>query len=215
MYEEYERKSKLKYILVLIILAGLIAYGVYANGTRSHLNGLTEPIQTECEGGTEFTLRGYDVKIDYLYEYDATALVVHTKDYPGMSLERRLSPKDVALAWGSVAAYNETIDFHWKQRGRWVYWNTNTYEELKPIGDVSDVDSQSSNNHLVPADVNVRRQIAKIRRGDVVRIRGYLVNINAKSSNGAYFNWKSSTKRTDSGDGACELIYVTAVDWVE
>ena len=214
MYEE-NRKSKLSYVLILIILGGLIAYAVYANGTRSHLNGLTEPTQTECEGGTEFTLKGYDVKIDYLYEYDATALVVHTKNYYGNDLGNRLSPKDVALAWGSVAACNEMVNFHWRQTGRWVYWRTNTYEELKTVGDESDVDRQSSNNHMVPADVDVRRKIAKIRRGDVVRIKGYLVNINAENSKGTTFHWNSSISRTDTGNGACELIYVTDVEWVK
>lgn len=210
-----ERKSIFSYLIPLLILGGIIAYCVHGNGKRSHLNGLTEPIQTECDGGTDFPLNGYDVHIDYLYEYDATALVVHTKDYPGTGMESRLSPKDVALAWGSVAACNEMINFHWSQSGRWVRWRTDTYAELAPIGDSSDVDRQSSNNHMVPADLSVKKDVEKIRKGDVVRIRGYLVNISAKNGEGKKFYWNSSTTREDSGDGACEVIYVTSVDWVK
>ena len=215
MYYNDNRKSIVSYILIFLAIGGIAAYFIHAGGSKRSASGLSEPVQTEAKGGTSFTLNGYDVNIDYLYEYDATALVVHTKDYPGSDIGCRLSPKDVALAWGSVAAYNELIDFHWSQSGRWVRWRTDSYSELSPVGGEADVDRQSSNNHMVPADLNVKKDVEKIRKGDIVRIKGYLINISAKNSKGTTFTWRSSTSREDSGDGACELIYVTSVEWIK
>ena len=48
--------------------------------------------------------------------------------------------------------------------------------------------------------------MARVREDQRVRIEGWLVE--AKSSNSS---WRSSTTREDTGDGACELIYVCAL----
>jgi len=48
-------------------------------------------------------------------------------------------------------------------------------------------------------------------RGDQIKIKGKLVNIQAKLANkpGPYdITWNSSLSRQDTGAGACELIYV-------
>ena len=53
--------------------------------------------------------------------------------------------------------------------------------------------------------------------GDQVRIEGKLVNVKAKliSPGGRFdspeYSWNSSTSRTDSGAGACEVIYVEGI----
>ena len=214
MYGNENRNSIFRYILLLALIGGAVFYFRSNVGTRNSMGGLHEPTQTEAEGETRFTLDGYDMRIKYLYEYNAIALVVHTKDYMGVSLGDKLSPKDIALAWGSVAAYNKVIDFHWSQSGRWVHWRTDSYSELAPIGDSADVDRQSSNNHLIPADSAVKKDIKKIRTGDIINLKGYLVNVRGLRDDGAHFTWNSSTTRDDSGDGACEVIYVTSVEWL-
>ena len=54
-----------------------------------------------------------------------------------------------------------------------------------------------------------------VRRGDHIRIKGYLVNVDAVKPNGSEsYYWHSSTSRTDTGDGACEVIYATEISWV-
>ncbi|MBR1724720.1 MAG: hypothetical protein IJ723_06870, partial [Ruminococcus sp.] len=148
----------------------------------------------------------------YLYAYDIEGLVVHTHRYGGTGLGDQLSPVDIGIAWGKVAEYNDRIDFHWSQANRWLNWRTKTYEEIEPVGGEAAVMEQAANNHIVPADTSVKRKALKIRAGDHVRLKGYLVNINATKSNGATFWWNSSTSRTDTGAHACEVFYVTDVE---
>lgn len=62
----------------------------------------------------------------------------------------------------------------------------------------------SANMHMVPADDFVRRQIKKARPGSIIKLKGYLVSIVADDG----WNWSSSLTRNDTGDGACELIFV-------
>ncbi|MCR5597159.1 MAG: hypothetical protein K6G19_03210 [Lachnospiraceae bacterium] len=209
------REKDLSFLKVLIPLI-LIVIGVvlFLNGNvggrgRRSIPNIPEPKQTEAKGGTDFAVSGYNVHADYLYAYEIEALVVHTKNYYGNDFGAKLAPRDLALAWGNVAKYNSTVDFHWTQHGRWYFWQVDTYEELASVGTVDDVNRQSSNNHLIAANSTVRKSIKKIRTGDHIRLKGYLVSITATDSGGTPYYWNSSTSRNDTGDGACEVMYVT------
>ncbi|MBP5608699.1 MAG: hypothetical protein J6X66_10600 [Lachnospiraceae bacterium] len=214
-YQRRER-SVIPYI-ALAALVLLAAFFVYKGGRRRAVSGIGEPVQTEEKGHIDRTMDGWKLSIDYDYAYDIEALVIHTKDYPETSLGGKLAPRDLALAWGSVAAYNEVIDFHWRQSNRWYYWSASSYEEIAPVAlkgidATTSVSLQSSNNHIVPADSSVKRTIKKIRRGDHVHLKGYLVNINGSTADGKIYYWNSSTTRADTGGGSCEVFYVTSAE---
>ncbi len=207
-------KKIIVWLGILAVIGGSIGYVVYKGGSRQAYTGIRLPVQTEAEGITQKTVGEYTVNITYLYHYDIEALVVHTKDYFGWNVDDQLSNKDLALAWGTVAQYNNDIDFHWDQSGRWYSWRVNSMSELAPVGGVSDVSLQSSNNHIIPADDSVRQKVNAIRRGDHIRLQGYLVNVDGLGKGGKSFQWHSSTSRSDGGAHSCEVIYVTDVEWV-
>ena len=46
-----------------------------------------------------------------------------------------------------------------------------------------------------------------MRKGDRVRIDGWLVQANAPDG----WRWRSSLTRDDSGGGACEVVYVCSI----
>ena len=202
-------------VILAVLACFLVVSVIYKAGRRRSIAGIGEPIQEETTGYIEMNVAGYEVSIYPQYTYEIEALVVHTKNYPGFGLGNKLSPRDIALAWGKVAEYNEDINFHWKQSGRWVSWSVKSYTEVDKIGGVDYVSSHLSNNHLIPSNNSVRRKIKKIRKGDHIKIKGYLVNVDAENKNGKTFFWNSSTTRDDTGDGACEVIYVTDVIWLD
>ena len=180
-------------------------------GKERAIPGIPEPKQEKVSGGITKEIDGYSVKIDFLYSYDIKALVVSAKGYGGSRLGDQLSPKDLALAWGAVAEKNKEVDFHWRQSSRRYYWQLNSDAEVKRIGSLDTISLCSANTHLIPADDTVRRMVKRIKKGDYVRIKGYLVNIDAKKTDGSTFWWNSSTTREDTGDGSCELVYVTQI----
>jgi hypothetical protein len=65
-----------------------------------------------------------------------------------------------------------------------------------------------SNNHLLVDDEALKKLVRKTRRGDQVHISGYL----SKYSHDGGFSRGTSTTRLDSGNGACETIYVTGFE---
>ena len=73
-----------------------------------------------------------------------------------------------------------------------------------------EIETSSANMHMIPADPGVKRQLERVRAGQVIHLEGFLVD----ASRPGGWHWKTSMTRNDTGAGACELIYVESVDVV-
>jgi hypothetical protein len=132
-------------------------------------------------------------------DFQIRARVLSREDY-SWGNEADLSPVDLALGWGVMSdqAVLDRISIH--QSSRWYYTR---YELPAPIPD-SAIIQNSGNMHMIPADKRILNKLKKIRRGDVVQLRGQLVDIDADSG----WRWRTSLKRDDTGGGSCEIVYV-------
>ena len=130
--------------------------------------------------------------------FDIEARVLSREDY-SMDAESKVSPTDLALGWGRMSdeAILEQIDI--SQRNRFYYWRVEQF----PIPR-KEIEQNSANMHLIPADAYVAGQIDKVKSGELVRFSGYLVNL--KRDDG--WHWNSSLTRNDTGAGACEVVWV-------
>ena len=204
-----------KIIIIMVAIAVIIVGFVFfsGRGTRRSVPNLPEPAQTEADGSTAFETAGYNVTVNYEYAYDIKALVVSAHDYAPYNIANKLSPRDFALAWGDVAATNKEVDYNWSQSGRWYSWHVKSYDDIAPIGGENGVNSQSANTHIIPATDIIKDEVKNVKVGDCLHMKGYLVNIYATKP-GEVFTWNSSTTRYDTGDGACEVFYVTEIEWL-
>lgn len=143
-----------------------------------------------------FPFKGFQVQP--LASFDITARVLSKERY-FFGRESKLSQIDFALGWGAMSdsAVLESIDI--SQGGRRYRW----WARQLPIPK-NEIISSSANMHMIPADNALKRQLLRIKKGDVVRIEGYLVRVGANDG----WHWQSSLSRADSGDGACEVIFV-------
>jgi hypothetical protein len=68
--------------------------------------------------------------------------------------------------------------------------------------------SQISNSNLLPANEDIYKKIKSANIGDQVSFSGYLVDYSYDIGKG---EWRriTSTIREDTGNGACEIIYVS------
>ena len=135
-------------------------------------------------------------------QYQLSALIVHTKRYYSGPFGW-LAPWDYAACWGKVEEWLPYLNF--SQVGRFC---TYKYQNPSPV-DVEYVQCHMSNNHMIPSTLNIRRALHLTRKGDKVIVTGYLVWVMANLKKYGTTNWNSSLVRTDKGDGACEILYVT------
>ncbi|MCB5263052.1 MAG: hypothetical protein LHW64_03820 [Candidatus Cloacimonetes bacterium] len=115
----------------------------------------------------------------------------------------RLAPYDFALTWGDMPQYLDQMKF--RQTSRFCLYNMKKNATVDP----KYVQDHMSNNHLIPASKNIQKAMKKARKGDLIRIEGHLVNVQASKNGRMISAWNSSESREDTGNGACEIIYVT------
>jgi hypothetical protein len=157
------------------------------------------PVQAEV-GNSVFAVDDYI--LTRRARFDITARVLSREPY-SMGREADLSPLDLALGWG-VMSDTALLDLlKISQSGRWYHWR---YRQALPVPETQIVAS-SSNMHMIPARKSVERALKKLRVGDVVTLQGYLVDADHPSG----WRWRTSMSRTDSGNGACEIVYVESV----
>jgi hypothetical protein len=134
--------------------------------------------------------------------FSVDARVLSREDYHA-GRESDLSPTDLALGWGPMrdAAVLSRLDI--SQSGRWYHYAWRGEPPLPP----GDIARSSANMHLIPATGSVAAALHRVRRDDHVRIDGWLVEADAPDG----WHWRSSLTRDDTGDGACEVIYVCAL----
>ena len=186
----------------LWLLALLVALGWHWHGSRpiTHPPGILvadAPLQQPVDEAPA-PLRKGDVTIKPLAKFALTARVLGRADYRWDELAR-LVPIDLALGWGRMSDSNVLDKVDISQSGRFYAWRVARF----PIPEREIIES-SANMHLIAADEQVARAIKRTRVGDVGSFDGYLVE--ADWPNGA--KTVSSMTRSDSGAGACEVVWV-------
>ncbi len=162
-----------------------------------------EPLQQSVEGISAFQRGEY--RIRPLAAFDVQARVLSRRRYR-FSRTARLSPVDLSLGWGQMSDERilEHIDI--SQGNRWYYWKSRSMPIPK-----QQIQRQSANMHMIPANDEVRVALLKARENDVVSFSGYLVHV--ASSDG--FRWTSSTTRDDVGARSCEVVWVNEFEVID
>ena len=192
----------MKKLLFIVVLVGVALWQYDQNRVIAQADGVvagTDPIQRNLNNTQAFSHEGYS--FTPLANFSLEARVLSRKKY-SLGREAELSPLDLALGWGPMSDNQvlEKIDI--SQGNRFYYWRVKQFPIPK-----KEIIRHSSNMHMIPSDAQVAKQLAGVRKGDLVAITGQLVKIHA----GDGWRWQSSLSRTDTGNGACELVWVKAV----
>ena len=192
--------------LTMILVVVLIFLGASILGDNSSYQGTVAiPEQRNIYPINRISYETEDGEIDLTIkaEYDIRGVVKGKRKYSDYS--SLVSDYDVILVWGDLnkEEYDQYINY--SQSGRWYHY---TYEP----GMVKEryIANHSANVHLIPENDEVKREIKKIRKNDYIRIEGYLVDVHFE--NGA---WETSMTRADTGNGACEILFVKELHIVD
>lgn len=165
----------------------------------------TAPAQTATRKKPfDVSYGGVDYRIEPEYAYELTGMVVSFRHHEGNSRMHRLAGDnlnmlDVCVVWGDNSG-NEHLH-------KLSFWNgifTCNVKTRDSVAWASFDMNQLSNNHLISNDDWIRKRVRDIRVGDQIRFRGLLASYT--SEKGARRG--TSTTRTDTGDGACETVYL-------
>ncbi len=166
---------------------------------------LAAPVQT-ATFRQPFSIRygGERYEITPRATYELSGLVVSRNDTGALADiyhdENSFDTVDVCIVWGdnlSVHDYHQA-EFHSGPWTCYVRWPADQAFNLQAM----------SNTHLITATDAMRRQLGALRIGDQVRLRGLLVDYATTSGTQ---HRQTSLVRDDQGNGACEVLFVEAL----
>ncbi len=165
-----------------------------------------EPYQETINDSEKIVIqkKGWTFTLTKKASYKIAGLVVSTKHYYS-DRNSLLAPVDIALVFGDLYSNSLYKEIKWSQSGRWYWWK---YDSSFPRQDNSYISRYSSNNHIIPSNDNLKKAAKSVSRGDIIALEGYLVYVDGKKGE-ATFWWNSSLSRGDTGDGSCEVLYLT------
>ncbi|NJR72031.1 MAG: hypothetical protein HC782_02700 [Gammaproteobacteria bacterium] len=195
-------KTLKSWIIVLLIFASIVYFfKSRAADKRMRSTGEIAEVPSQInESAAVIIFNSYRIKP--MARYQIRAKVLSTERYR-FGRDADLSPVDLALGWGPMSDAATIEKLNISQSNRWYSY---TWQSTPPI-EAHIINSTSANTHMIPANADIKSQLLGIKKGSVVRLEGYLVNV----SHADGWSWKTSLSRDDSGGGACELMWVTAV----
>lgn len=173
-------------------------------GRATLLPQLSAPPRQQPTSAPEFTFthRGTDYVVQPVASYELHGLVVTHNDTTGFGDlthdEDSVDTKDLCVIWGANLADDDYLRVTYESSPTWCWYSYR--------GDDIRFDTTAiANNHLVTDRDHLRAALAGVHVGDQVRVKGLLVNYRDRRYPGA---WRStSTRRDDSGGGACEVVF--------
>jgi len=211
-----DRSFKLIFAISLLLCIYLYFYkDQFPAASFYDLQQLGDPVQevTEHESfSTQANGQKYIITPRYDYQLNGVIVSYHNADdFSDITHHRRwkdfLNLRDLCVVWGSnveTGVYRD-MDFH---NGTWTCWYSWPNSEVGSRFD----ETQLSNNHVLIDDDNIKRKLMQAEPGDHIRLKGMLVSY-GNPDNGFFRG--TSTTRTDTGNGACETIYITDFELVK
>lgn len=190
---------------ILIVFAAILSLAVFWDGPEPRLPaGVLVPYEPDQENFS--TPRQWEFKnsqVTALANFRVRARVLLTEHY-WWGRDAGIAPVDLALGW-RLMSNQEILDglriYHMRRAYAWM-----PRDGRLPASE-ADIVAHSANMHMVPSTPELAGRLRAIHAGDLVDIRGYLIEI--KFPDGGI--WRSSLTRTDTGNGACELVWVDDV----
>ena len=187
-----------------LIVIGALLMGVYLWTGReiSRPAGVLveeEPVQRQVYTASIREKNGY--RIELLASFDIRGRVIGVETYR-FDRAAQIAPVDLALGWGAMSDSAVLRHISFSQGGRFYSWWAKDYPVPRTI-----IETHSANMHMIPANDGIERQLKSLRPGNLVHIKGFLVEVSNKEG----LHWKSSLTRSDTGAGACELLWVESL----
>jgi hypothetical protein len=188
---------------LLIICAAIAVLALFWDGPEPRFPpGVLvpyEPEQSLLHPPTHWRYK--DAEVIGLASFRIRARVLLTAHY-WWDNESSVSPVDLTLGWRLMSNQEilDALDLYSLHRAS--SWRPRNDALPAPARDIT---AHSANMHMVPSTDALATSLGHVQRGDLIDLRGTLVEIH--QPNGGI--WRSSLTREDSGNGACELVWVT------
>jgi hypothetical protein len=195
----------MKKFLVFLAVAGACCFFWHFHRPITYEPGVliaSEPTQVNL-ASNEPPFDFGDFHLKPLARFDLDARLLHSRVYrfdPGA----RLVPIDLAVGWGPMSDQQVLDRLHITQSMRFFWYE---YQNPPPIPK-EQIINHATNIHIIPSTPELAAACKSLRCGALVHLSGELV----EATGPHIATWRSSLSRTDTGNGACELLYLEEME---
>ncbi len=234
--DKYKKKGTLSnkiliYTLIFLLFSAFFAFNdniTKAGNSTSDIKAMIYPVQIPLYPQISFIqdMNGVETTFTKLAKYTIAGRVVEEHDYSkpmtdflelvaGKTYYNEIASKDIAISFGPLALEKNHKKMTYIMTGtRRISYAVNDPSIYNELGDINEVRTYVTNNHLIPANSDIEKLIQKISKDDYVQITGYLIDAVWQNKNNKYAI-SSSLSRYDTGNNACEVLYVEDVKWIK
>ncbi|HHJ16781.1 MAG TPA: hypothetical protein ENJ80_08810 [Gammaproteobacteria bacterium] len=200
------------YAALVTLIPAFMYKDSFPDPEERQYGSLAAPLQSHAsKPGFQTVYAEVNYSIEPRYDYELTGLVVsqavHNAKY---GLHRRwndhLNVADLCVVWGDNAGSLDLNAFEFRNGQFTCNISTGSSQAWRAFKM-----NELSNNHLLSDDETIREQIQDVRIGDRIHLQGWL----SRYGNDQGFSRDTSTTREDSGNGACETIFVNRFEIID
>ncbi|WP_138429710.1 hypothetical protein [Fodinibius saliphilus] len=191
----------IKHLLIIVLIGGGIYY-YWTTRPVTHGPGIVAPNTPVQE--TTFNSKKISYK-DFILtpraNFKLEARVLSTKGYY-FDKYSELTPFDVVFGWGPMSNETNLESLMVRQSDRSFYW-----EMARPPLEQQKMWQHAANMHLIGSTQKIRDKISSLRQGQVVKMKGVLVNVNSPDG----WKLKTSLTRKDIGENSSEVVWIKSL----
>ncbi len=199
---------KVSSLLFILLFCLLILFWVKSGEGRRYPPGIlinTAPEQLDMSEAKVWKKDEYKLKALAKYKIQARVLSTYHYHFPEAGAD--ISPVDLAVGWGIMSdqkVLDKILPCSFQNNRAWLI------KICSPLNiSIYSIMSSSAHMHIIPKDKNMKALIQKLRKGDLIEMSGYLVEV---TSDKFAEPWRSSLSRTDHAtifaSTGCEIMWV-------
>ncbi len=167
-----------------------------------------EPVQSEeVRGPFEALIGDFTYSFEPKFAYEQWGLVVER--YSSSSWIDIYHQNDPANTHDLCVVWGETVANGSYKKVTYSHGQFTCYYRYSQAFEPSFDNTRFANNHMVPATKQIEKLIGQARVGDQIYLKGMLTDYSVSNTKGELVgNRVTSTTRDDTGNGACEVVYV-------
>ena len=172
-----------------------------------------EPVQTETSRRS-FLFEYFDKEylIQPKFDYELSGMIVTHNNISSITDayhdSKSVDFKDLCVIWGDNLKNNAFRKLEFWSAPWTCFYRYSDPNVVKKFNS-----HQLSNNHLLSDKKSVRKKIKSVKVGDQIKLSGMLVDYFPRGYSERLR--KTSTVRTDTGNGACEVVFVEKFEIVK
>jgi len=188
---------------ILLLIVTLCAWWWWSNRPIRHAPGVLVPDAPVQRDETPRVVGDFgDFQLTSFARYTLRGRVLGRKRYHG-GIQSQLVPVDIAVGWARMSDQAVLDQFDLTMGNRFFFYEWQGQPALPP----GEIMRSAANNHIVSANDEVEKAVSRLHVGELVEMQGWLVDATGPGG----FRWRSSRRRDDTGNGACELFLVESV----